>query len=145
VYWLRIVLWLFIVTSCNSSINSISKLNPVPLFWGDNFHLRQTKLRETSVRLTVNNNTFCFATIDKVFYYVASVLTTCFGFYHPFILNSNLYASALRPPLWSSGQSCWLQIRRPGFDSRHYQEKKKSSGSGTGSTQPREFTWGATW
>jgi hypothetical protein len=24
----------------------------------------------------------------------------------------------LRPPLWSSGQSSWLQIRRPGFDSR---------------------------
>jgi hypothetical protein len=34
------------------------------------------------------------------------------------------------PPLWSSGQSSWLQIRRPGFDFRHYQifwerEKKK--------------------
>jgi hypothetical protein len=28
------------------------------------------------------------------------------------------------PPLWSSGQSFWLQIRKPGFDSRHYQEKK---------------------
>jgi hypothetical protein len=27
------------------------------------------------------------------------------------------------PPLWSSGQSYWLQIRRPGFDSRHYQKK----------------------
>jgi hypothetical protein len=33
------------------------------------------------VMLTVNNNTFCFATIDEVFYYVASVLTTCFGPY----------------------------------------------------------------
>jgi hypothetical protein len=43
-----------------------------------------------------------------------------------------------RPPLWSSGQSSWLQIRRPGFDSRHY-HKKKSSGSGTGCTQPREY------
>jgi hypothetical protein len=31
------------------------------------------------VILTVNNITFCFSTIDKVFYYVASVLTTCFG------------------------------------------------------------------
>jgi hypothetical protein len=48
-----------------------------------------------------------------------------------------------RPPLWSSGQSSWLQIRRPGFHSRHYQ--KKSSGSGTGSTQPREYNCGATW
>jgi hypothetical protein len=28
------------------------------------------------------------------------------------------------PPLWSSGQSSWLQIRRPGFDSRHYQKRK---------------------
>jgi hypothetical protein len=28
------------------------------------------------------------------------------------------------PPLWSSGQSSWLQIRRPGFDSRHYHEIK---------------------
>jgi hypothetical protein len=35
------------------------------------------------------------------------------------------------------GQSSWLQIRRPGFDSRHYQ--KKNSGSGTGSTQPEEL------
>jgi hypothetical protein len=34
----------------------------------------------------------------------------------------------IRPPLWSSGQSSWLQIRRPGFFSRHYQiflSKKK--------------------
>jgi hypothetical protein len=51
--------------------------------------------------------------------------------------------SASRPPLWSSGQSSWLQILRPGFDSRHYQ--KKSSRSGTGSTQPREYNRGATW
>jgi hypothetical protein len=29
-----------------------------------------------------------------------------------------------QPPLWSSGQSSWLQIRRPGFDSWHYQKKK---------------------
>jgi hypothetical protein len=47
------------------------------------------------------------------------------------------------PPLWSSGQSSWLQIRRPRFDSRHYQ--KESSGSATGCTQPREYNWGATW
>jgi hypothetical protein len=28
------------------------------------------------------------------------------------------------PPLWSSGQSSWLQIQRPGLNSRHYQKKK---------------------
>jgi hypothetical protein len=27
-------------------------------------------------------------------------------------------------PLWCSSQSSWLQIRRPWFDSRHYQKKK---------------------
>jgi hypothetical protein len=26
------------------------------------------------------------------------------------------------PPLWSSGQSSWLQIRRSGFDCRHYKK-----------------------
>jgi hypothetical protein len=37
------------------------------------------------------------------------------------IFTPNIY---IRPPLWSSGQSSWLQIRRPGFDSQHYQKKK---------------------
>jgi hypothetical protein len=37
--------------------------------------------RRLPCKLTVNNNTFCFATIDKVFYYVASALTTHFGPY----------------------------------------------------------------
>jgi hypothetical protein len=31
------------------------------------------------------------------------------------------YVEERRPSLWSSGQSSWLQIQRPGFDSRHYQ------------------------
>jgi hypothetical protein len=30
---------------------------------------------------------------------------------------------AYQPPLWSSGQSSWLQIRRPWFDSWHCQKK----------------------
>jgi hypothetical protein len=34
---------------------------------------------------------------------------------------SSLCCVDVRPPLWSSGQSSWLQIRRPGFYSRHYQ------------------------
>jgi hypothetical protein len=41
-----------------------------------------------------------------------------------FLLSCGFY----RPPLWSSGQSSWLQIRRPGSDSRYYQifrQKKK--------------------
>jgi hypothetical protein len=57
--------------------------------------------------------------------------------------SSSLYWKERCLALWSSGQSSWLQIRRPGFDSRHYE--KNNSGSGTGSTQPREYNWGATW
>jgi hypothetical protein len=46
------------------------------------------------------------------------------------------YVEERRPPLWSSGQSSWPEIRVrfsaiPDFLS--------SSGSGTGSTQPREY------
>jgi hypothetical protein len=40
------------------------------------------------------------------------------------MLTKQLYDMRTRPPLWSSGQSSWLQIRRPGFDSRHYQKKE---------------------
>jgi hypothetical protein len=40
----------------------------------------------------------------------------------------NITITILGPPLWSSGQSSWLQIRRPGFDSRHYLKKKRVVG-----------------
>jgi hypothetical protein len=39
-------------------------------------------------------------------------------------ISSYTYKSTVRPPLWSSDQSSWLQIRSPGFDSRHCQKKK---------------------
>jgi hypothetical protein len=53
------------------------------------------------------------------------------------LLQRKFYFTIIRflstgPPLWSSGQCSWRQIQR-------------SSGSGTGSTQPREDNWGATW
>jgi hypothetical protein len=41
------------------------------------------------------------------------------------LLYKKFSATGMRPPLWSSGQSSWLQIRTPGFDSRHYQKKGK--------------------
>ena len=52
------------------------------------------------------------------------------------------------PPLWSGGQSFWLQIERSRVRSPALPDFLSSSGSGTGSTQPREpreVNWGATW
>ena len=42
------------------------------------------------------------------------------------------------PPLWSSGQSFWLQIQRFRVRFPALPDFLSSSGSGTGSTQPRE-------
>jgi hypothetical protein len=44
----------------------------------------------------------------------------------------------LGPPLWSSGQSFWLQIQRSRVRFPELPDLLSSSGSGTGSTQPRE-------
>jgi hypothetical protein len=37
------------------------------------------------------------------------------------IIYFNVYMQPGGLPLWSSGQSTWLQIQRSGFDSRFYQ------------------------
>jgi hypothetical protein len=50
-----------------------------------------------------------------------------------------------RPPLWSSGQSFWLQIPRSWVRSPALPYFLRSRGSETGSTKPREDNWGATW
>ena len=49
-----------------------------------------------------------------------------------------IYLVCLRPPLWSSGQSFWLQIQRCRVRFPALPDFLSSSGSGTGSTQPRE-------
>ena len=46
--------------------------------------------------------------------------------------------SIFRPPLWSSGQSFWLQIQRSRVRFPALPHFLSSSGSGTGSAQPRE-------
>jgi hypothetical protein len=51
----------------------------------------------------------------------------------------------VRLPLWSSGHSSWLQIQRSQVRFLVLPDFLRSSGPGTGSTQPREDNWGATW
>jgi hypothetical protein len=53
--------------------------------------------------------------------------------------------SAGRPPLWSSGQSFWIHIQRFRVRFPALPDFLRSSGSGTESTQPGEYNWGATW
>jgi hypothetical protein len=49
------------------------------------------------------------------------------------------------PPLWSNGQSSCLQIQRSRVKFPGVPDFLRSTGPGTGSTQPREDNWGATW
>jgi hypothetical protein len=49
------------------------------------------------------------------------------------------------PPLWSSSHSSWLQIQRSRVWLPALPDFLRSSRSGTGSTQPHEYNWGATW
>jgi hypothetical protein len=51
----------------------------------------------------------------------------------------NLFAQ-VKPPLWSSGQSFWLQIQRSWVRFQALPDFLRGSGSGTGSTQPREYS-----
>jgi hypothetical protein len=54
------------------------------------------------------------------------------------------YVEESRPSVWSCTQSSWLQsklrVRFPALP-----DFLRSSGFGTGSTQPLEYNWGATW
>jgi hypothetical protein len=53
--------------------------------------------------------------------------------------------SSRGPPLRASGQSSWLQIQRSQVLFPALPDYLRSNGSGTRSTQPREYNWVATW
>jgi hypothetical protein len=55
------------------------------------------------------------------------------------------YVEESRPPLQSSGRSSWLQIQRFRVRFPALPVFLRSSSSGTGSTQLREYNWRATW
>jgi hypothetical protein len=55
------------------------------------------------------------------------------------------YFATTEQPLWSSCQSFWLQIQRSRIRFPALLDFLRSSGSGTGFTQPREYNREATW
>jgi hypothetical protein len=57
-----------------------------------------------------------------------------------YISNKILNVYNVRRSLWSSGQSFWLQIQRSRVRFPALPDFLSSSGSGTGSTKPREPT-----
>jgi hypothetical protein len=71
---------------------------------------------------------------------VWTTVSTCYEAH----INFNIML-LLWPPLWSRGHSSWLQTHRSRVWFPTLPHFVSSSGSGTGSTQPREHKWGATW
>jgi hypothetical protein len=61
----------------------------------------------------------------------------------PSVMYFKQTCTEIRPPLWSSGQE--FLDTHPGARVRFPAGRKTSSGSGTGSAQPREYNWEATW
>jgi hypothetical protein len=59
--------------------------------------------------------------------------------FNPYVVTCPGIAWLIRrvwEPLWSSGQSSWLQIQRSRFRFQALPDFQRSNGSGTGSTQP---------
>jgi hypothetical protein len=80
--------------------------------------LREESLESFETRSELLPNTTLFFT---------TVLTSSFPWFQLWISRAKawgfmtLVRICKRSPLWSSGQSSWLQIQRSGFDSRRYQ------------------------
>jgi hypothetical protein len=56
-----------------------------------------------------------------------------------FLFVFSCFISESRPPLWSGGQTLWLQGQRSRVQLPVVQDFLRNSGSGTASTQPREL------
>jgi hypothetical protein len=88
-------------------------------------HFINNKLDEyvTELNILLNNSSFKNKNHSLVQYFYTHLNNECW------------------PPLWSSGQSFWLQIQRSGVRFPTLPYFLRGSGSGTGSTQPREYSW----
>jgi hypothetical protein len=73
-------------------------------------------LIQEKIKRRLNSGNSCYHSVQNILSYHLLSKNLKIIIYKTIILPG--------PPLCSSGQSSRLQIRRPGFDSRHYQEKK---------------------
>jgi hypothetical protein len=55
------------------------------------------------------------------------------------------HSHSIIPPLWSRGQSSWPQTQKSRVRFPELRDILSINRSGTGSTQPCEHKWGATW
>jgi hypothetical protein len=89
--------------------------------------------------LTFENSALCLWNVTIFIY----VIGACLVIKYLLLVHSGLIAlksdkMSEGPSLWSSGQSFWLQIQRSRVRFSALPDFLRSSGSGTGSTQPRE-------
>ena len=85
---------------------------------GDGNHLSVLTDRKNDIYLFLGKNRWHESANVMSPVTTANIHTTCF-----FVCYAKDYSllSVPWPPLWSSGQSFWLQYRGPGFDPRRYQ------------------------
>jgi hypothetical protein len=76
--------------------------------------------------VTWQTDVICFQKCDlgPPHFHEGSYKNNSLGAFRYYLILNNVFLLLLClswPPLWSSGQSSWLQILRSGFDSRRYQ------------------------
>jgi hypothetical protein len=103
------------VTLCDScEVRTESRFHFVVVTLCDSCEVR-TESRFNFVMVTLCDS--CEVRTESSFHFVVVTLRDSCEVRTEFIC----YAKESRPPLWSSGQSSWLQSLRSWFDSRRYQ------------------------
>jgi hypothetical protein len=100
-------------------LNDVYQLQPLYV-WLQKSYENCTGIQQITLRVILNVELALLALL----LHIREVLCSKLGHKFPTLTKIYLGFPHPRPPLCSSGQSSWLQIRRPGFDSRYYQKKK---------------------
>jgi hypothetical protein len=96
--------------------------------------------------LCLNTRRCCINSIDGFLTFFCCCKFGVFRFFDSIKSAFNLWDLLWRwLALWSNGQRSWLQTQKPRVEFPVLPDFLHRSGSGTGSTQLREDTWGATW